>query len=75
MAVPFYIPDAEESGEIDLQHQQQQQHHHHHHQSSPSGTTSTQPTPLQSPVNAEHLVSAFCEALYRYSYQGEFSDK
>jgi hypothetical protein len=68
MAVPFYIPDADESGENDLQQLPPQ--------SSPIGiTASTQPTPLQSPVNAEHLVSAFCEALYRYSYQGEFESQ
>jgi hypothetical protein len=63
MAVPFYVPDAEEQSD-DRSNTIASQ--------VPSGSSSTTQTPLQSPVNGEHLVQAFCEALYRYSYGGKF---
>jgi hypothetical protein len=34
---------------------------------NPSGGSTTQHSPLLTPVNSEFLVQAFCEALYRYS--------
>lgn len=55
MAVPFYVPDADEQRTSGSSSQSQ------------STTTSATQTPLQSPVSGEHLVQAFYEALYRYS--------
>lgn len=55
MAVPFYVPEEEDQrGAVS-------------NNSSPpqSANSSTTTSPLQSPVSGEHLVQAFCEALYR----------
>lgn len=52
MAVPFFVPDGDDE------------------RSSPqtqSTISSATQTPLQSPVNDEHLVQAFYEALSLYS--------
>lgn len=80
MAVPFHVPDAASpatssspstspsstvvtsttttttSGSMPQTPQPQ----------NPSGVAA-QHSPLLSPLNSEHLVQAFCEALYRYS--------
>lgn len=61
MAVPFFVPDGDDQ------------------RSSPqtqSTITSATQTPLQSPINDEHLVQAFYEALSLYSanlLQGTFN--
>jgi hypothetical protein len=83
MAVPFHVPDAANpatssspstapsssivtsttttSGSVPQTPQPQ----------NPSGGTTAQHSPLLAPLNSslssEHLVQAFCEALYRYS--------
>ena len=71
MAVPFFVPDDAEAAASQGSASQA---------TSPtttspvlipqSGTSSSSQSPLQSPVNGEHLVQAFCEALYRYSRGG-----
>uniref|UniRef100_A0A1B0CHD4 Uncharacterized protein n=2 Tax=Lutzomyia longipalpis TaxID=7200 RepID=A0A1B0CHD4_LUTLO len=53
MARPFYVPEDDQEQQGSSQ--------------PPSGSSSVTQSPLQSPlmVNNEHLVQAFCEALYR----------
>lgn len=60
MAVPFYVPDHDDGNDGTSSSSSQ----------SPNTTSSATQTPLQSPVNGEHLVMAFCEALYRCSING-----
>lgn len=63
MAVPFYLPDADEQQRINNNN-----NNNNSGSSQPQSTaTSATQTPLQSPVSGEHLVQAFYEALYRYS--------
>lgn len=54
MAVPFFVPDDD------------QRENGSSSQTQSTMTSATQ-TPLQSPVNDEHLVQAFYEALSLYS--------
>lgn len=55
MAVPFYVPEEEDQRGVASNN------------STPPQSANSSPTtsPLQSPVSGEHLVQAFCEALYR----------
>lgn len=55
MAVPFFVPDDDNQRENGSSSQTQ------------STMSSATQTPLQSPVNDEHLVQAFYEALSLYS--------
>lgn len=55
MAVPFFVPDGDDQRSNGSSPQTQ------------STISSATQTPLQSPVNDEHLVQAFYEALSLYS--------
>lgn len=59
MAVPFYIPEQNESGDAS-----NTPNHY------PNTTSSATQTPLPSPISREHLVQAFYDALYRCSING-----
>lgn len=73
MAVPFYVPDADEQRNVGAGGgngsggNTNSGSNESSVSQSPSTTTSATQTPLQSPVSGEHLVQAFYEALYRYS--------
>lgn len=55
MAVPFFVPDGDDQRSNGSTPQSQ------------STISSATQTPLQSPVNDEHLIQAFYEALSLYS--------